>query len=481
MRYTRKHNILLVILLIGLINLFNIYKYGLTGLFLTSPAQSYGLGGVVRVGEGSIAISIITIAILLGVINVSPYMNRPESKKEEPRTPSPTGEGGEVGEKGGEGGRGERKELEVIVGLSIIGGLSILYSNELIIIYLGLELYNYSTYVLYLKRETIDSRRVSIVYIIISSILSGIILLSFLYIYKHTGTLCLEYLVAYRGIEGPIGVLILALLIKLGVIPFTSWVVRLYKSLDRVILLFQLVIPKILLVFLVFKFLPLYPLDTQTIPLTPLLLLLGTLSLVGGGLGGLYHSDIALLLAYSSFLNTGYALISLSPSLGLDTSWVVYNFLLVYIISLLGLFSLFFLSSRTPLTPSLTLLSKYPPLFFCMLVLVLSLIGIPPLGGFYSKVYILLSFLFSPHTYMYTLAIGAFIAGSIISTFLYIKFLLPSSYLVPRTTTALAVSEGYDLASIRPITSTYILASTVGFLLTYSFYLPIYYPFLLSL
>lgn len=134
-----------------------------------------------------------------------------------------------------------RPEFEILIGLGLFALILMVLSNDFLIFFLGLELYNFTIYILILKKDTFNTRRISILYLILNSIISGIILIGFLLFYLNTGSFSFESFLLmskfpfldssfYWGLF----LILLSFLFKLGAIPFFSGL------LDYILLLIKL-------------------------------------------------------------------------------------------------------------------------------------------------------------------------------------------------------------------------------------------------
>lgn len=364
MDYRNLHKIILSILIIGLINLYNIFKFG---IILNIPSQyncnsesiKEGKGGGIKeliIEKGIFKLDInsikimITISVLIFLIFNYITWPRPELSSG-PRSMEGISIGnidrgnlecGEMGNKDKETKR-TKVEYEILIGLGLLGLIIIIISNDLISIYLGLELYSFSIYVLILVKETLSLGRISIIYLIISSLSSALLLLSFSYFYQIFGTfnydsifqishifcnIPLSKISKISGMGGDSGIgewsgyeenkiiflILIALLFKLGSGPFVYWLIRLYSDLDKRIFWYQLTVPKLVFFLLLVKFLTLFSFqDLQFLSFfSYFLFLIAIISIIIGAIGGLFQERDNMLLTYSSILNIGFILLTLA-------------------------------------------------------------------------------------------------------------------------------------------------------------------------
>lgn len=496
MVYKNIHNIGLSILLIGLLNIYNIIKGG----------SKIEIGQEIIIIESFNIKILIFITIILSIILNYIYWKKDIIQEKE-----------DIGNNKFHTKCGNKEnilEYDLLIGFSLIGLILLTISNDLILIYLGLELYSYSIYVLILVKETILIRRISIIYLILSSLMSALILYSFALLYKYSGSLNLESiynifvsshlsLSLRENIE--IGyiiyLIILGFLFKLGTGPFIYWVLRVYSELSKRIFWYQLTIPKFIFFILLLKFLAFSHHTSVNSSLIYTIYSIAIISIIIGTIGGLFQKKDNMLLSYSSVLNIGYLLLSLSIIYILYSSaiieqnilensqlWILIQFFFVYIINLLGLFSIFFLFSRSSFVFTFKSFFTNPFFYICFIILILSFIGFPPLSGFFSKFYLFYSLFSYPN--LTIISVSIFILSTLISSFFYFKFLFASSIdstsnpsldqsiILENTFQPKLDPKGeliykgleYKKASI-------ILASTTLFTILYPFYFSSFYPF----
>ncbi|PJF20185.1 NADH dehydrogenase subunit 2 (mitochondrion) [Paramicrosporidium saccamoebae] len=458
MLYRDLHKIALTILLIGLINVYNILK---EGIILNIPNVSERLGSL-HCNINLIKIFIFITFIFILIFNLPNFsIISQETMKQ------------------------NKVEYELILGLGLLGLIILGLSNDLIFLYLGLELYSFSIYFLILVKETLVLRKISIFYFIISSLSSALLLYSFSQLYKISGTLNMgeiKYLlgdISFANINLLIYSIILVFLFKLGSGPFLFWLIRVYSDLEKKILWYQLLIPKLFFFILLLKFTTLMSETNKYFIFS--IYIMAIISILFGSIGGLFQIKDNKLLSYSSILNTGYILLTFAillfnykitignSNIETDKYWLIYQYFFVYFLNLLGLFSVLFLFRRSSKVSAFNSFLLQPYFFFSFFIIILSFIGMPPFSGFFSKFYLFFS-LFS-YSNLTNLTLIIFIGSTLISSFLYLKFLFASSYS--------PLEEEYTtvLNTLFPNFYTYILSFTTILTIVYSFFLSSLLPF----
>lgn len=381
-------------------------------------------------------------------------------------------------------------EFELILGLGLIGLSFLILSNDLILFFLALELYSLSVYLLLFKNE-INKAKISILYFLLGSISSSFILLAFSILYSYTGCLDLNYIIENIGViiryhKGDeiiiimgFALFLLGLLFKLGSAPFQFWVIRVYTQMDLKVLIYQSIIPKIAYIYIISKILNNFnPTDFISYLLLFLLLFSALLSLFVGPLGGLTHgvNQFKTIIAYSSILHVGYLLLGLVSNffnenipLGLD----LFQYLFIYAFNtfhfLLAFFFLQSLYNKRSINYSILLLN--------FLISIFSFIGLPPFAGFYAKLNIIINCYYTNTLLLQLFGIIFIFVSTLIALFLYLKF-INYLYFTKLNPNLLGCYDFYNVESDNKdsLLFSYLLSFLSLFLLFYPFFLPFLSP-----
>jgi NADH-quinone oxidoreductase subunit N len=332
-------------------------------------------------------------------------------------------------------------EFILVLFMSLFSSTLILNSNDLISLFFIIELQSLTFYVLVASKQTSSfSTESGLKYFILGSFSSGIILFGISLIYGFTGLLsyadlvlflsgvntdggvCSASFISFSGFLAGFLLLTVGLLFKLGSAPFHMWMPDVYEGSPLLITAYLSTLPKISLIFIVFKLY--YYVFFDVFFLCQILFTITALfSILLGSIAAIYQVKLKRMLTYSMITNTGYLLLGLSFG---DVSglYVTLFYLISYIFIMLGLFFCFLsLRNRSDglLVKRINMLSNLfeinPFLSFSIFILLFSIAGIPPLLGFYSKFFL---FLFSLKYKMYWLTI-LFVVFSAISVFYYIR------------------------------------------------------------
>lgn len=304
-------------------------------------------------------------------------------------------------------------EYVLLLLMSVVGIFGIISSHDFIPMYLTIELQSLCFYVLTnIKFRSNLANEGGLKYFLLGAISSCVFLYGISFIYYGTGTtnfgelklllspaaeICLtnsedDYFFVLLGTI----LLYSGLLFKLGVVPFHMWVADVYEGAPTNIALFFAVVPysSIICLLINLNFIFWYAFINY---LNIFFIVLSILTITIGTLGAIYQTKLKRLFAYSSISNIGY-LLCLFCSWDIETVFAIIFYILVYNIISFSLW-LMLLTFRNRSNngklkdiKDLVLLfnsNKYLSFFF--VVFLFSGMGIPPMLGFFSKLYIFLN------------------------------------------------------------------------------------------
>ena len=317
-------------------------------------------------------------------------------------------------------------EFPILILFSSIGMLIMVSSNDLLSMFVGLELQSLSLYVLAsLNRNSLLSSEAGIKYFILGALSSGLLLFGISYIYGFTGNTNFN-LIAVNYHSESLGLLIgivfvcAGLAFKVSAVPFHMWTPDVYQGAPTPITGFFALAPKIAAMGLLVRFLfnsfgEIYS-DWQQI-----IIFISIASMILAAFAAIAQTNIKRLMAYSSIGHIGYALIGIAcvSNEGLRSLLV---YLMIYLVMNIAVFS-FILSMKRKdeyfeNISDLSGLYKNHPFASVMISLTMfSLAGIPPLAGFFGKFYIFMSAIESN---MFALSIIGVLA-SVIGAFYYLR------------------------------------------------------------
>lgn len=309
-------------------------------------------------------------------------------------------------------------EYFVLILLSFLGLCLLVSSKDFLSLYLSLEIQSLAFYVLAsFQRQSAFSTEAGLKYFLLGAVSSGFLLLGISFIYGLTGSTSFDVLSNLIDnqifISFSLVLFSLGLFFKLGAAPFHIWVPDVYEGAPTSVSIFFAAIPKLGIILILIRVLHA---TYNCISIWQILLVgLGLLSILVGSLLALKQNKIKRLLAYSGVSHVGYALLSLGcGSLEGNQACVIYVFL--YILTSIFLWGLILCleenKSRTRfLSDIIQWFQTNPLLGWSSVLVIFSLGGIPPLGGFFAKLGVFLaavdaSFLLAACFALVTSAIG---------------------------------------------------------------------------
>lgn len=285
-----------------------------------------------------------------------------------------------------------RYEYPLLMVLASLGMGIILSANDLMTLYMGIETLSLSSYVLAaFHRDSARSSEAGLKYFVLGALASGILLYGASLIYGFTGTTSFEGLaLAGESIGAMFGMvlMIVGLAFKVSAAPMHVWTPDVYEGAPTPVVAFFSSAPKFASL-VVFANVMFTLFGTVIDQWQIIIAIIAGLSMVIGSLGGLTQTNIKRLLAYSSIANVGYALIAVAAGATFGAPALL-TFSTIYVISSLGLFAgILAMRRRGGMVESIQelggLARRQPVFAIAMTVLILSVAGMPPFGGFFGK------------------------------------------------------------------------------------------------
>ena len=321
-------------------------------------------------------------------------------------------------------------EYPVLLIFSILGMLVMISANDLIILYISIELQSLSLYVLVaLRRGSIKGSEAALKYFILGSIASAVILYGCSMVYSVVGATNYEIIkqLSDQSFDNLILSLGLVLIIsgvafKLSAAPFHMWTPDVYEGSPTSVTTVLITLPKLAALIVLVNLL-LYPFQNQTITWVPIIIIISILSMAIGSISALKQDNLKRLFAFSTIANIGYVMIGLA-SVNDEAIKASFLYMFIYTLATLGVFSFIMIlrrEDRQLVTVSdISGLSRSKPLLaLSVAILLLSLAGIPPFGGFFGKLFIFTAAIEAGNLY---LAIAGVIF-SVISAYYYLKII----------------------------------------------------------
>ena len=322
----------------------------------------------------------------------------------------------------------DKFEYPIIILLSILGMFFMVSANDLILFYLGLELQSLSLYILAsIDRDNLRSSESGIKYFVLSALSSGLLLYGCSLLYGFIGSTNFDLIAIQLNKENVGAVfamvfILVGLAFKISAVPFHMWTPDVYEGAPTSITSYFAVVPKVAGLALLIKFM-LIPFSNILLEWQTIIIFISIASMILGSVAAIVQKNIKRLLAYSSIGHIGYALAGIATGAipGYESAIV---YISIYVIMNIGAFScLYLLKKDGQYKENISDLSgiskKHPLLAISFLIILFSLAGVPPLGGFFAKFYVFTAVL---EQKMYALAIIGLLT-TVISAFYYLKII----------------------------------------------------------
>ena len=321
-----------------------------------------------------------------------------------------------------------RFEFPILIVLAALGMSMMVSAGDLISLYVGLELQSLALYVLAaFRRDDARSSEAGLKYFVLGALSSGLLLYGASLVYGFAGSMNFHDIAQSATTNLSVGLifglvfLICGLAFKVSAAPFHMWTPDVYEGAPTPVVAFAAGAPKFAAMVLFARVLQ-TGFEAQIDQWRQVILVLAVLSFVVGALGGLMQKDIKRLLAYSSIANMGYALLAIAAgAVGIPA---LLMFFALYMVDTLGLFTVQMALSRKgePVTriDQLAGLSKVNmPMTIVMTILSLSVLGMPPFAGFWTK-YFVFGAAITAHLWWFA---AAGLVASVVAAFYYLRIL----------------------------------------------------------
>jgi NADH-quinone oxidoreductase subunit N len=359
-----------------------------------------------------------------------------------------------------------RFEYPLLVVLATLGMMLMISANDLIALYLGLELQSLALYVVAaINRDNLKSTEAGLKYFVLGALSSGMLLYGASFIYGFTGSVQFETIA--KSIAGPQSTIVVfglvfviaGLAFKISAVPFHMWTPDVYEGAPTPVTAFFAGAPKMAAMALMVRVLigafPNVMHDWQQI-----VSFIAIASMLLGGFAAIGQSNLKRLMAYSSIANMGYALVALASGTIAGVEGVLV-FMATYLAMTLGIFAcvlaLKHATGRAETIEDLSGLARSNPGVAVLIgAMMFSLIGVPPLGGFFAKYY---AFSAAVQVNLWPLAVIGMLA-SVVSAFYYLRIVKVMYFDEPRFT-----------YGVIPLEIKFVMVATCGFVILLMLYL----------
>ncbi len=362
-----------------------------------------------------------------------------------------------------------RPEFAVLVLFATLGMSIMVSAADLLTLYIGLEMNSLAAYVLaaYLRDDD-RSAEAGLKYFVLGALASGILLFGMSLTYGFTGTTSFEgiRMATADGLNGGMlfGVIFMlaGLAFKISAVPFHMWTPDVYEGAPTPVTMFFASAPKVAAIALTAR-VALEAFGTQAEAWQQVVIFAALASIVVGALGAIGQKNIKRLLAYSSINNVGFILVGLAAA-NVSGASAMLIYLAFYVAMTVGSFVVVLMMRDENGEPvegigDLAGLSTTRPLMaWCLLAIMFSLAGIPPLMGFYGKWMVFQAAVEADLLALAAIGIGA----SVIGAFYYIKIVKVMFFDEPAD--VVKAKAGWEHWTLLAISTLFI--SPIAFLIT---------------
>ena len=324
-----------------------------------------------------------------------------------------------------------RFEYVVLVMLATTGMMLMISANDFIALYVGLEMQSLALYVVAsFHRDDVRSVEAGLKYFVLGALASGMLLYGASLIYGYAGTTSFsaigDVVGALQGATPPVGLIIglvfviAGLAFKVSAVPFHMWTPDVYEGAPTPVTAFFSLAPKVAAIALLLRVV-IEPFGDMLAQWRQIIVFLSIASMLLGAFAAIGQTNIKRLMAYSSIGHVGYALIGLAVG-GEEGIRSVLIYMAIYLIMNLGVFTcILCMRRREEMVEEIADLAgasrSNPMMALSLAIFMFSMAGIPPLAGFFSKLYI---FVAAVQAEMYTLAVIG-VLSSVVGAFYYLR------------------------------------------------------------
>jgi len=358
-----------------------------------------------------------------------------------------------------------RFEYPVLVLLSTTGMLVMISANDLLTLYLGLEMQSLALYIVAsFDRDSARSSEAGLKYFVLGALASGMMLYGISMIYGFSGSTGFDTLAAHPGghmTPSPglvVGIvfLIVGLAFKVSAVPFHMWTPDVYEGAPTPVTAFFSVAPKIAAMALFVRVM-VGPFHALLLEWRQVIWAIAVASMILGALAAINQRNIKRLMAYSSIGHMGYALIGLAAGSAVGVRGVLI-YLAIYLFMNIGTFAVILSMRRggrmVEGIDDLAGLSRTQPAMALALgIFMFSLAGIPPLAGFFAKLYIFMAAIDSGLNILAVIGV----VTSVIGAYYYVRIVKLMYFDEPAASGAFDRNNGVEVNAVLALASIIIM------------------------
>ena len=324
-------------------------------------------------------------------------------------------------------------EIYVLLMLSAAGGAIMASANDLIVMFLGLEVLSIAAYILaafYLRKQA--SLEAGLKYFVLGAFASAFLLYGIALLYGATGSTQLASIRTFTGaglleqdglLLAGLALLLVGLFFKVAAVPFHSWTPDVYQGSPTPVVGYMAAGVKIAGFAALLRVLT-HTFEAQGSNWQPIVYAVAILTMLVGSTAAIAQGDVKRMLAYSSISHAGFVLVALEANTADGTAAALF-YLAAYAVIAVGSFAVVSVvagkgDSRTSLEDYRGLAGRHPVLSAALLVLLLAQAGVPFTSGFFAKFFVISA---AVDARSFWLAIAA-MALAVIAAFIYLRLLV---------------------------------------------------------
>jgi NADH-quinone oxidoreductase subunit N len=320
-------------------------------------------------------------------------------------------------------------EFPVLIVLASVGMMTMVSANDLIVLYMGLELTSLASYVVAaFRRDSVRATEAGLKYFMLGALASGLLLYGASLTYGYTGTTLFEGIASVVDAPEPISLgllfglvfLVAGIAFKVSAVPFHMWTPDVYEGSPTPVTAFFATAPKVAAAAMLARLL-LDAFAGAVADWQQILAFLSVASMFLGAFAAVGQRNIKRLMAYSSITHMGFVLMGLAAGTE-QGAQALLIYLTIYVVMNVGVFAFILNMEKDgkPVTDigALGLYSRREPgRAAALAVLMFSLAGVPPLVGFFGKFYVLVA---AVDAGLVWLAVAGVVAA-VIAAFYYLR------------------------------------------------------------
>lgn len=335
----------------------------------------------------------------------------------------------------------EYKEYYSIIILAVAGMVYISHANNLLMLFIGIELMSIMFYILSgYFRQRIESVESALKYFLLGSFASGFLLYGMALVYGATSSLELNVIAQFIAknnfnatyLTFGIALLLIGLSFKIAAFPFHQWAPDVYQGAPTTVTAFMSTAGKAAAIFsfiiIAKALMPSFTTNAMRLVSTEtmqmILAVLSAATMLIGNITAISQKNIKRMLAYSSVAHAGYMLMGVVANNQLGYDGIIF-YATSYLFMQIGAFIVLSVlenndSSNINLDNFTGLRKSNPYLAALMAIFMFSLAGLPPFAGFFGKYYLFLAAIQSGYTWLTIVAV----ISSVISVYFYIGLIV---------------------------------------------------------